>query len=242
MTMSISLDPNMFTQIGLDSGSLTIFGTVVHNFPEPGDYRGVLHRGTEIEAVFYIKVDKESAAAHVNIDLATLTEVSDDKCECSSGHHESGRHFVVNPKGHVVFHVSKGTGGYYVHVLKVEDEPKQKSFDSRELKEGDIFAAIIIRPGTYSVTNLLTKARGEAVVTHPKTRKLVYPPPHPIRVDCTREAIEPKRIELHPGQGLIYQPKTTSRIKIELVKADDGPAHAKQPFRDGWRKPVLPKG
>jgi hypothetical protein len=230
--MNLTLDPNLYTQIGLDSGSLTMLGTIVHNLPEPGEYRGVIYRGTEVQTVFYVKVDKESAAAHVNVDLAKLTEPSSDP-------QEPGDHFVVNPRGYVVLHVSGGRGGYHVLIAKAEDNPKQKPFDSRELTERDIFAAIIIRPGAYSVTNLLTKARGEVVVRYPTPGKFVYPPPNPVKVECAQGAIEPKRIELQPGQGLVYHPKVPSRIKIELLKPDDGPGRSRVPVRDGWRKPVL---
>lgn len=228
----------MFTQIGLDSGSLTIFGTVVHSFPEPGGYRGVLYRGRDIEEVFYIKVDKNSPAAQVNIDLAKLSEIVAKLSKCNSDQQDAQSHFVVNPKGYALFHVSGGAGGYYVRVEKAEEGTRQKPFDSRELTEGDIFSAIIIRPGTYSVTNLLTKARGEIVVSYPKIGKTAYRPPNPINVECTRDTIEPKIVELQPGQGLIYHFKVPSRIKIELLKPDDGPGHRREPIKTGWKKTV----
>ncbi len=45
--MKMTFDQNLFTQIGLDSGSLTMLGGVTHRFLEPGQYRGVVYRGKE---------------------------------------------------------------------------------------------------------------------------------------------------------------------------------------------------
>lgn len=243
--MNVTLDPNLYKQIGLDSGSLTMLGTIVHNLPEVGEYRGVLHRGREIESTFSITVDKASSAAQVNIDLSRLVETAKQKEDCSTGPQETANHFVVNPKGYVVLHVSGGSGGYYVIIEKAEDKQRTKPFDSRQLKEGDLFAAIMLRPGTYSVANQKTNAKGQLVVEYPVVGKFLAKASaktlSPIRVDCTSEKFEPNHVEIQPGHGLVFQPKVPSRIKIELLKADDGPEKPAIPVRDGWRKPVIVK-
>jgi len=38
----LMINTTLFTQIGLDSGALTQLGSVVHQVPEPGEYRGVV--------------------------------------------------------------------------------------------------------------------------------------------------------------------------------------------------------
>jgi hypothetical protein len=226
--------------MGLDSGSLTMLGTVTHQFPEPGEYRGSVHKGEETESVFYVNVDKNSPVAQVNIDLSEVqkkvAQVSD--C-CSSG--QGGYRYSVNPKGFALFHLSSGAGGYYVHVRKADEDPKQKVFDSRKLEEGDVFSAVIIRPGAYSLSNESTKARAEFSVAYPKIGKVAYRPPKPIRVDCTRDSFEPKKFDLQPGQAILFHFKTPSRIRIELVKPDDGPRRPKEAARVGWEKMALPK-
>ena len=50
--MNVTFDPHLFTQIGLDSGSLTMLGTVVHSFAQPGEYRCVVHEGPDVKASF----------------------------------------------------------------------------------------------------------------------------------------------------------------------------------------------
>ncbi len=99
---------------------------------------------------------------------------------------------------------------------------KAPVFESTDLKEGDLFAATLIRPGTYSVVNLNTQARGEAVVEYPNLGKEPYHPPPPLMIECTKDALKPSRIRLKPAQGHVYSFKTRSRIKIELSRADDG--------------------
>lgn len=168
----------VFTQTTLDSGALTMLGVVIHSFPEPGEYQGTASRGERDVGEFYLRVDKESGAMQVDVDLATLDQPSAEPCECKSGRHERGRHYVVNPKGYAVFHVSRGLGGYAVRVGRVEQDSYAAVFDSREIGEGDLFAATLVRPGTYSVTNLKSGAKGEIVVTYPpKVGKERYSPP-----------------------------------------------------------------
>ena len=49
--MKATIDPNLYTQIGLDSGSLTILGSIVHSLGDPGEYRVALHHGETVECV-----------------------------------------------------------------------------------------------------------------------------------------------------------------------------------------------
>jgi hypothetical protein len=238
--MNLTFDRNLFTQIGLDSGSLTMLGAVIHSFQEPGDYRGSVRKDGETLAAFQISVDKNSPVAQVNIDLSTLTKsdpvASTDRCGCEGTEHG----FSVNPKGYAVFHVTGGAGGYDVHVRKASEDPNTKVFDSRKLSDGDIFSAIIIRPGTYQVTNVLGSARAEVEVSYPEIGETAYRPPPPVRVQTTSQSFEPSRIKLKPGQGLLFECKYPSRIRIELIKPNDGPEKPRPTKKRGWKKTVLP--
>lgn len=226
--MKMTFDRNVFTQIGLDSGSLTMLSTVVHSFKEAGEYRGTVRGRADPEAVFYISVDKTSPVAQANIDLSTLTASTASEERCGDGSQTSESRLNVNPKGYVVFHVSAGAGGYYVHVRKADESPDTPIFDSRQLNDGDIFSAVILRPGEYSVTNFVTKARAEIIVPYPRVGKTGYRPPPPIRVQCDRKRFNPGRLEVHPGQGLIFDCKAASRIKIDLLKPNDGPGQTRK--------------
>jgi hypothetical protein len=243
--MKAFINHHLFAQTTLDSGALTMLGAVIHNFAEAGIYHGTVFRGTETIARFQLMVDSESPAMQADIDLATLKTPP----ECCCGEPGSEQLFSVNPKGYAVFFVSRGAGGYAVHVARVpaEGEKEQQSrkmaalaFDSRELKEGDLFAATLIRPGTYAVTNKNAKATGQITVAYPKAGKTPYRPPEPVYVESTAEAFRPAKIAVEASQGQVYRVKVPSRIKIELVKPDDGPGIAPVHTIAGWKKPGRP--
>jgi hypothetical protein len=249
--MKLTFDQNLFTQIGLDSGSLTMLGGVTHRFLEPGKYRGVVYRGSESFANFYINVDKNSPVAQANIDLASFesspstpaTNTTGTSCSCEGSSSKADTEFELNPKGYAVFHVSAGAGGYAVRVGKAADDPKQQNqFDSRELKGEDIFSAVILRPGTYSASNTLGgKTKGKIVVGYPKIGKTAYRPPSPAKVVCSERGFEPGSVELQPGQAVLFHTAAPSRITLELSKADDGPANRPEHVRPGWKKAALPE-
>jgi len=238
--MATTLDRNFFTQIGVDSGALTMLGAIVHTFGEPGEYRGVVlseaDGGDErSEATFYVSVDRECAVASVNIDLASLAGTasqaasagpeSDSDCCCGPEGDVSGGagpHYTVHPKGYAVFSVSGGAGGYAVNVRKAVEDPELNAYDSRTLHAGDIFSAILARPGRYSVRNELGDAKAAVTVSYPGDGKRAYRPPAPEVVEL-RDTIEPAQIALKPLQGLNFKVHTDARIVIELEEADDGP-------------------
>ncbi len=141
-----------------------------------------------------------------------------------------------------MFHVSAGAGGYAVRASKAVEDPKQQNqFDSRELKSEDIFSAVILRPGTYSISNASNaKAKGKITVGYPKIGKTAYRPPSPTKIICSENGFEPANVELQPGQAVLVQANAPSRIKLELVKADDGPAGRPEHTRSGWKKASLP--
>lgn len=226
---AMNLDRNLYSQIGLDSGSLTMLGAVVYSFGEPGEYRGAVRGQDATKEVFYISVDKNSPIAQVEIDLAALTEPTRESAERDRKCEEKKRQFSVNPRGYALFRVSRGAGGFHVRVRKADESEETRIFDSRQLSDGAVFSCMILRPGTYSVVNTLGDARAEAIVSYPPERgKSAYRPPAPARVDATSDAFHPKRIDLMPAQGLIFECKDPSRIEIKLEKPDDGPGRKRR--------------
>ncbi len=238
--MPNTFDRFLFTQIGLDSASLTMLGSVVHGFQEPGEYRGTVRAGGLPEAAFTVSVDKQCAVAQVNIDLDQLlnpdAKTGDTAC-CADG---SGPRFVVHPKGFVVFHVGRGRGGYAVNVRRADENPELKAYDTKQLQPGDVFAAMLIRPGTYRISNVLNQAEGELTVSYPVIGKTAFKPPPPLHLECG-EGFEPKALKLYPSQGLNVHVKVPAHLKIELLRADDGPGSgdpASPTGRAGWQKAV----
>ncbi len=237
---TLNLDRNFFLQVGLDSGSLTMHGTILHSLGEPGEYRGTVRRSKMPEATFYITADRNSPVAHVNIDLAALVEGSATKEDCCKG--EIKNRFVVNPKGYVLLHVGGGAGGYYAHIRKADENKDTRVWDSRNLENSDVFAGLLLRPGTYSIQNQNVKgATGKIVVSYPVVTRDAYRPPAPVALEFGSNKISPSEIRLQPGQGITCQIKGPSRIKIDLLQPDDGPKEYREPPQSGWRKYKMSK-
>jgi hypothetical protein len=147
---------------------------------------------------------------------------------------------LVHPKGYAVFHVSGGSGGYWVNVRRADEDPDLRAYDSRELQPGDIFSAVLLRPGRYSLRNELSAARADVTVPYPVVGKTAYTPPAPVSVEAG-EAIEPRELRLHPAQGLNVHVLAPARLRIELEEPDDGPRKPPRPGRSGWKKSALPR-
>lgn len=234
--MDVTFDRHLFTQIGLDSGSLTMLGSVVHGF-EAGEYRCAVHAGTEVKAVFVVHADPDSPNAQATVDLEALASgpalpAAAGGCGCG----EPGTtpdaavpRYTVNPRGQVLFRVGRGPGQYYVHARRTDAPQEDKGYDTRALAPGDAFAAIVLRPGTYAVRNTLTGAQAELVVDYPPLKERRYRPGAPIRVACEAKAFTPATLHTGPGQGVIFESRVPSRVAITLTKADDGPADRQRP-------------
>lgn len=224
---------HLFTQTVVDSGSLSMLGAVVHRPGVAGEYLGVAERGGVLRE-FRVTVDDASTAMQVDIDLASLesdttaaARVSD--CGCAREGAAPGP-FVVNPEGYVLFHVSRGAGGYAVRLGGPSGE---QGFDSTRLDGGDLFAVTLIRPGTYAVRNASAKAdaTGEIVVAYPKPQKQAFRPLDPIEIESSEKGLRPAKIRIHAAQGQVYRCPAPSRIVIELVRPNDGPKDGRPPDR-----------
>jgi hypothetical protein len=224
--MNQMIDLSLFNQRRFDSGAIGPLVAILHNFADPGEYRGVATRGGE-RSIFYLTVESNHAASQVNIDLASLGPAratgAQPCCDCAKT--DGARHFSIGPKGYVLFYVSTGAPGFAVQIGKSDQGPGPKSFDSRALQAGDLFAVTLVRPGTYSVKNTLSQGgreRGELELAYPpRVGKVAYQPPGPFRVQSGK-TLEPLKIKLQAAQGLVFEVTATSRLVLDLQKANDG--------------------
>jgi hypothetical protein len=223
------LNPIVFSQINVDSASLTMLTSTIHKVAEAGIYDGTIMRGSEIVGLFRIAAldvpstncDTE-AKSQVNIDLKSLDLPVADHID-----NLSTNCFRVRTGGYVIFHVSSGVGGYSVE-LKKTGEQKTKVFDSKKLDENDNFIATVLRPGTYNIANVDNKTKAELVVAYPEIGKIPKQP-QAVKVECTTKTITPGKIRINPTEPLLFSFKTTSRIKIELTKPEDRPRKIEEP-------------
>lgn len=217
----------LLTQFNLDSGALTMLGVVMHNFSEPGLYQATVLQGEQEVGSFVLQVDEKSPATQVDIDLARLKSQLPQPC-CDEA---TRADYVVGPRGYAVFHVSDGPGGFAVVVGRGRRERAGIVFDSRKLQEGDLFAATLLRPGAYAVTNEGGHAKADLVIAYPKRTGERYVQPEPAQIQVTADGILPRRIDVQSAQSQVYQMKAPGRLRIELVRPDDGPGEPRRRYR-----------
>lgn len=205
----------VFNQIGLDSGALGLLGSLVHAFADPGHYVGTALVGDDPRGEFEIVVADDSPPS-THIDLSALGRLRRDPC-CNPDQPA----FRVAPGGRAVFHV--GGGHERWAVLVGEPRSREAEFDSRSLGHGDLFAATVLRPGTYKVRNAHGSGSTELVVRYVRPGKEKYTPPDPISIGMGSQASR-KAVRVGPAQGIIFEATEKARIVVELVEPDDGPS------------------
>lgn len=235
INMKAGIDPQIFKQVSFDSGSVTMLASVVHGFSEPGIYLGAVRRGNGIVGRFSIEVkDTETSLqtpsqlgkrtaflsatdAQASVDLKLLDVPADRHLE-----NEVYKRYPIPKDGYAVFYVPSSPGGYSVELRKIRENSKPViDFNSRILRKGDIFTAVVLRPGRYSVKNTQNKAEGKLTVAYPEKGK-VPKEPQAVSIECAKQ-FTPNSIEIQPTQGLVFHVNAPSRIKIKLIEPSDKP-------------------
>lgn len=204
----------LFEQVNLDSGALTMKDSIVHTVHEEGIYHGQTSRGSDINNFFLLQVSKDFPDKQVYIDLNSL--------EGKNGSPQAKNSFTLAPGGLIIFYVADGVGGYAVNLIQAGERSLEKPFNSRELKEEDIFTASLLRPGLYMAKNQKNNTSMELVVPYPRriTKKPVL---RTTTIECTDKGMSPAKVEVQAGAGIIFLIKTTARILIELQHPIDRP-------------------
>ncbi|HEU5119986.1 MAG TPA: hypothetical protein VFT71_03270 [Candidatus Nitrosocosmicus sp.] len=232
--MNLKINRFLFSQTNIDSGSLTTHSTIVCKFPDPKEYQGIVRKGSGIVSRFKLKVIEDklsnnSPPSLSNIDSRNSQNVDENKQANILTSNQTNidlsnltDFYTLKKGGYAVFFVSTGIGGYSIELYQTDKGSQTKTFDSKELRNDTIFSSMIIRPGTYLITNTVNDTKAELVVNYPelgKMRKILTP----FYIECNTKEIIPNKINVDPSQGLIFKINTSSRIKIELIKAEDRP-------------------
>jgi hypothetical protein len=211
----------LFTQIGLDSGALTLLGSVVHPVPEPGIYRLVVNRDGREVGELDIEVT-DGGAAQLDVDLSSVGPGASKPARGGCCGSDDVQH-DLRPGGHLLLHVGEGPGRYSAALFAVGDDKGRPVLDTTLLGPGDTFAATVLRPGRYRVTAPASGAEAVLVVRYPVRGKEPYRPADPIQV-TVGNGFDPKELEIGPAQGIAFHVTSSARIEIALVEPDDGPA------------------
>jgi hypothetical protein len=229
------INRHIFSQLNVDSGSITPLTSVTHRFSEAGEHFAVLRRAGNIVGRFKIIVAEEAnMEPSLKIDLQPLElppeqHFESEKCNC----------YRIKTGGTALFYVSSGAGRYSLEIHKANKDKSEKVFDNHELKAEDLYIVTLLRPGSYQIRNTLNDTQAELTIVYPEIGKTARNVP-PQAVECGECGITPNKICLNPAQALIFCLKVPSRIKIVLVKPEDRvrSAESKKP-RQTAAKPTV---
>jgi hypothetical protein len=198
-------------QTSFDSAELGGPSVVVHKFAHEGPFQAtVLRNGVSVGTVAVdIGVRPPAGPAErrepPHVDLRQLARAAPPVT-------------IEVAQGYALFHAPGGERGYAVTVQQGGGE----TFDSRELGPGDVFSALVLRPGTYALKNTVNGTEGTITVDYPVVGPTPYQPPEALSVEAGDAGFAPAAIALRPAQGLAFHVSTRARITIHLVAPDDG--------------------
>lgn len=215
------IDREIFDQIGLDSGALTLLGTVVHQLERPGTYRLSVQQPAGEVADTLLEVTDDASSMQITVDLADVDDNTDTRSSHDPCGSESEAGYRMRPGGYVVFHVGGGSAAYAAVLAHLGADEPEVAFDSRSLQAGDRFVATVLRPGRYIVTNVETGVGGRLEVSYPGRGTPVEQRAEPIQVTVTERSFRPARVTVKPAQPVIYLTEATARIQIELDEPYD---------------------
>lgn len=187
----------------LDSGAFAVRATLLHVFGEAGDHDVLILRDGRLRERFSVTVQPGGAPTQVNIDLA--------------GPLADG--YSVRAGGVVGFYAAQGRERYAVVVKRAAPGQTQTVLDSRErLPVNDLFAVILVHPGTYRARNLLNRTELRAAVRMPR-RGEAYDPAQPTLILAGEQGFEPEAAQILAGQSLVLLARTPARFVVELEEA-----------------------
>lgn len=232
--MSTNMNNHLFTATGTASAALNVLGTLVHRFPDEGEYLVTATREDVLVGETIVVVDEAYHSRQVTLDVSEL----DDSVEASSGNRSCEAEDVhcIRPDGYGVFHVASGPGEYRVSIESFEERDVHE-LDSTELSEYDRFAATLMRPGTYTMRNKTQNVSGTIEVAYPDVDAGPGIPEDAVEVTSTAAGFEPATVEVEPTQGIIFDIRDPSHIQIELEepheRATEDPGRPTQNHPDG---------
>jgi len=234
MTRNVWLNTHALQRTALDSARLGVLGTIVHPLPDKGRFEVTVLAGDSRIASVPLRIDPDDATTQVDIDLAAL-----DPGRRIGSRAASGGEAVVGPKGYLVVTVSEGAGEYRVVLTAPGSRDRKPAFDSRALQPGDLFVAMLLRPGSYELSGDGVRATGTLRVAYPGSGKERLADLEAARVRVTEKGFEPQATRVHAGQGTVFEVAARDvSVRVTLQEPDDGPDAGKPaPRRHHWVKP-----
>ena len=190
-----------------------------------GVYRVDVWRANRVVAFVQLLVSSSAVEAQAVVECASLERAARGFAADAT----AGR-LPLRPNGWLVVHAADGEG-YSVTAHRTADGGD--GWDSRTLREGDVFSLVLLRPGAYQMVNATSGASASLRVIYPDPRSNTRDrvPLTPAEIRLSSRGFEPDDTTLRPGQGIIVRVGSEARIVIRLTAEDDGP-----PDLAEWRR------
>lgn len=236
-TAAPGLNRHLFTETGADSATLNVLGTLVHRFPDEGDYLIKVHRDDELVGSRLLVVSDDYHIPQATYDLASFNAAGDDTDSCAC----EDNFDCIREDGVAVFHVGAGPGGYSVVVDPVGERRERREFDSDELVEDDLFSVLLLRPGRYTARNEVDGAEMAITIRYPDGRTDAAKRDAEI-VTVSDDGFDAEAVKLDPARGLSFLIEDPARVVVELNEADERAGDGVAPTKPIHRSSKLTVG
>src|SRR5262245_19575247 len=161
----VTLNRAAFVIRPYDSQTLTVLTTLLHRFPAVGNFEISINRDSRAVRRLQVRVVDRDAAQQHNIDMAANGSADQE--------------IVLLVGGVLGFYASTGAALYAVTVRGTGRQEKQTLLDSSTgIPSGDLFAVTLVRPGTYRIVDVMSRAEAVATVQMPEVPKRGAPAAH----------------------------------------------------------------
>jgi len=234
--MPLKINTAAIHSISMHSNALSILYSIAHPCEKEGAFVGMVFKGKQVVAQFKLNVNSENSNSQVNIDISSLV----------AGKKGHKRHdFFLTPSGFAMFYVSAGESLYVVELREAESESKRPFYSTKTLQKGDVYSAMLIRPGLYNVTNTKTKDKATYTVLVPEGGQKAILSAQPLLVNCTKRGFTANSESVPVSEGILFVIETASVITIDLFKNEKGellkdlrPDKIMAPW---WVRPINPR-
>lgn len=128
--------------------------------------------------------------------------------------------YEIKSGGYLMLFNSWGDTPYKFKLEKVGKKPDAKIIcDTNKLKEGDLYACTLLRPGAYDVI-CNGKKTSKIYVEYPTEKTKKKKLSEGVRVPIYTKGIKNKEIYVLPMQGLVFELHTGCCIQVNLVKEE----------------------
>jgi hypothetical protein len=209
----------------ISSAALGVLGSAIHPIHGAaqteegfkGTTLGVVYQDGEKVGSFAVESTDDNATLQVMVDL---TSIKGPKSPT----------FKINSKGHLIFYVPLGEGGFRVTLEQTEKKKQVIVFDNAYgLQQYDFFTVSLVRPGAYEIRNKVPDITQTIRLEYPARSEKPEEEHPPVFVDTYDDSFkfevdggpfDPSKDMLKTGQGLVFRIQSHTDLVISLLEEE----------------------